>query len=836
MTRRPGEIADSDGESDIDVDVDVAPSLPQPPSSPRAHQGDILSDIDLGVNFSEFLSQSQQHGMHGTQLSVAQEEHLEGVEKSTGTTASLKRQIESEQRKLAEQKSSSTGRLSDTLKRPVFYSSGSPIVAKTKRRHSELVTTGQMGEGREAKRRREKTYGSSNSRLRSSQPEIFTEEHQHQPEENMSDLESGRGLENSPHEPKDGRLLTEQQVNPVADFGQDQIEQYHYPSNKQSAVHDCDGVDLKQIREPSANADAFNEYMQASSGRVSTSRSLMGNYESINLDFSGNGRGLDINANPFGDASQQPLPGDHINPTEIERPEAIFSPQMGTGDTVPFSSNRDTYTHDLLRPLISGNDGAASLREENQPRLASSRSKSFVDPSVLMEHFLDDSHELFDAKSSSPSRKRRKTADGLASNIASTAYTADSLATTIATPGSPPPRSETQGKKRGRKPKNQNIEANAAILPEQSEGCSEIDDRHAKNPSSELHLEDESTIGLPQEQYKPRPSRSRSKRTAEEEMPPPSQSPTKSIHTPVKQHQPSTVDDMVHSQETDDTPLTKLKKDKRRKNKMKRAKTSAAALLKKSDKMLSDGEEDVVWVDTKPAAVKMKLPDPLEVKREESTHQHKEQATAEEGNLSLADTTDFVARKRQSIENALEAAAETAAEIPQAEEGSLKLPPKKRGRKKKIAVEVPVSNESQDGWTKTSDDTAEAAEEAVVENDGASDQRASRASLSRQALREQDVNTSHPIPVRPTDETISTPQKGNAIEDTHVPLTITESPPIQKQQQPPTPTAQANPCRESNNRGPTKHSPINPTGGKVKYRVGLSRRATIPPLLKIVRK
>jgi hypothetical protein len=37
-------------------------------------------------------------------------------------------------------------------------------------------------------------------------------------------------------------------------------------------------------------------------------------------------------------------------------------------------------------------------------------------------------------------------------------------------------------------------------------------------------------------------------------------------------------------------------------------------------------------------------------------------------------------------------------------------------------------------------------------------------------------------------------------------------------------------------KGPTKHSPINPSGGKAVYRVGLSKRAVIPPLLKIVRK
>lgn len=831
MARNAGEIADSDGESD----VDVAPSLPQSRSSPRADQGGTLPDVGLEVNFSDFLSQPQRHDMDGTQQSIPQEEHAAGVGKSTGTTASLKRQIESEQRKLAEEKTSSSGRLSHIKKRPVSHSSDSPIVAKAKRRHSELGTTGQLDGGRESKRRPEKTYGSSSSHLRSSQTDMFAEEHRDQFEENMAGLESSRVSENSPHQPEDSGLVTDQQLNLVAEGGQDQIEDYHDPINRQPALHDQDGAHPEQIGDPRANADAFKEYMQMSSGRVSTSRSLMGSYESIHLDFSGSGPGLDVNANPFGDASPQSVQGDHADRTERERLEAIFRPPpMGTGDTVPFSSDRDICTHNPFHRQISGTDGAASLREESYSRLESSRSKSFVDPSVLTKHFSEDSHELFDAKSPPP-RKRQKTADGLALNITSAAHEADSLATTIGGPGTPPPRSETQGKKRGRKPKNQDVEPNDSVQAEQSKDGSEDDGIHAKHSSSELHLEDASTIGLPQEQYKPRPSRSRSKRTSEEEMPPPAQSPVKTVQTPVKQTQTSKVDDMVQSEEPDDTPLTKLKKDKKRKNKMKRAKTSAAALLKKSDKMLSDGEEDVVWVETKPATVKMKLPDPLEVKREESVHQ--EQMTIAESELGFAVTTD-VAGKEQSIENAPEEAADPSTEMPEAEE---KLPPKKRGRKKKTAVEVSVENENEDGSTKTSNTAAEAREEAVADNVGASNQPRSKAFSSRQALSEKDVNKSHTTASCPTDEATSTPQKSNAVQDTAntskstgpSPAAI-ESP--ERQPPPPPPTPQLKSSKESSDKGPTKHSPINPSGGKVKYRVGLSRRATIPPLLKMVRK
>jgi hypothetical protein len=48
------------------------------------------------------------------------------------------------------------------------------------------------------------------------------------------------------------------------------------------------------------------------------------------------------------------------------------------------------------------------------------------------------------------------------------------------------------------------------------------------------------------------------------------------------------------------------------------------------------------------------------------------------------------------------------------------------------------------------------------------------------------------------------------------------------------------PKKPSDSSSPTKatktiHSPINPSGGKVLHRVGLSRRSAIPPLLKIVK-
>ncbi len=523
-----------------------------------------------------------------------------------------------------------------------------------------------------------------------------------------------------------------------------------------------------------------------------------------------------MSTNPFGDVSQQSFE-DITDRTEPGRLEAISrSSKTSTIDTVPFLSNRDSFAHNALYPHISGTDGASSLREDSYTRIGSGRSRSFVDPSVLTINPAEDSQELHHSASSS-SRKRRKTADGFALNVAFTAHDTDISPTLLAaTEKTSPPRIETQGKKRGRKPKIQNVEPSEGHRSEHPEGQHEKEsvESPAKHTSSGLHSDDDPIGDLPKEQYKPRPSRSRSKRNAEEEMPPPAPSPTKSIRTPIKQPQTSQLDDTGQPDEPEDTPLTKLKKEKKRKNKMKRAKTSAAALLKKSDKMLSDGEEDVMWVDTKPATVKMKLPDPLEVKEE-------------------ALNTEKVSLEDNEVGPA--GAAEISVDISETEEEPHKAPPKKRGRKKKTVAEMPVASEIDDDSNKIINASAEAEEAAAVGDEAPSNHPRSKASTVREALREKDVNTSHTATSHSINEDTSTPQETRPSKDTHTSSAGREESP-EKQQPPlppPTPQPKSNP---NSDKSPIKHSPINPTGGKVKYRVGLSRRAAIPPLLKIVRK
>ena len=427
------------------------------------------------------------------------------------------------------------------------------------------------------------------------------------------------------------------------------------------------------------------------------------------------------------------------------------------------------------------------------------------------------------------SRKRRKTDEGLAVNVESRPQDQHELYL-VRNGNDLLPRAQEQPKKRGRKPKNQAVESRDDLRPEQVTGQDDNEKSavdgvglREKHLSSEPSLDDEIIIDLPQDQYKPRPSRSRSKRTVEEEMPPPSHTPIKTIQTPVKQTQNPNADEIVQLDDSGDTPLTKLKNEKRKKNKMKRAKTSAAALLKKSDKMLSDGEEDVIWTESKPATVKMKLPGPLDVKREGLDEEGKADAIRTKADLANATEVDTMEQLKD--------------DTPQSDSKAQTQAPKKRGRKKKTVVEIPAPIEDDDEPADTCNVAADPSGATLIEDQTISKLPKPKPSSSRQALQEKDVNTSHFTQPQSgeadqTPQTTLTPSKADA-EKTHDAST---DPPKQPLQAPPSPTPPTQPPQPTTTKGPTKHSPINPSGGKVKYRVGLSRRATIPPLLKIVRK
>lgn len=837
MARNAGEIADSDGESD----VDITPSFPEPQDLPPTRNGESsIPEIDLGVNFDQFLGQSQIDDLNQSQHSILREELSAAADRSTGTTASLKRQIESEQRKIAMQKSSSSGRHIDIMNRSEPHSSDSPVVAKTKRRHSELLTTGQMDGVPDTKRKRQKRYGSSSSQLRTSQSDIFMSERYAQDKGCTADQGSISIPVGWSDQPENSNHGADPQADFIDEMDQGENQQHLDPAEGQLTFQDQD--DLQQ---PShgvgIDTEAFKEYMQQCSGHVSMSRSLMGTYESINLDFSGNGSGLDVHANPFGDPSQN-SPEDGHGQAEQTSLEENFRPSItGSMRAAQPSSKQDSGTYSLFEHGQSGSVGEIGRREARNSQPNSARSKSYIDPSVITKYPPEETQELSLSMSTS-SRKRRKTDEGLALNVGHTTHQLYDPHPSDGALDSAQAKVDTQGKKRGRKPKNHVAELRDEPEPEQGKAQDNNEKTSLREAapmdnqiSSEPQLDDEAAIGLPQEQYKPRPSRSRSKRTAEEEMPPPAHTPVKAARIPTKQALTPTPDEPVQPDNPEDTPLTKLKKEKRKKNKMKRAKTSAAALLKKSDKMLSDGEEDVVWVETKPAIVHMKVPDPLEVKREE--HVEVDDPTHTRAKADLANTKEVTVQERSS-EGTPRQAAELTVEVPKADDKSATQVPKKRGRKKKVAPEIPPSNEKEDDdLAEVTDLAAETNDPQVTEDRDPSSLPKSGKPSSRQSLKEKDINTSHPTQQHPhqgnTDDlrlTTPSPSKQDSLQTSHPPS-------AQARDSVPPPPQPEIPTQSSTEKGPMKHSPIKPTGGgRIKYRVGLSRRAAIPPLLKIVRK
>ncbi|KAL4898135.1 hypothetical protein BDV59DRAFT_166261 [Aspergillus ambiguus] len=197
-----------------------------------------------------------------------------------------------------------------------------------------------------------------------------------------------------------------------------------------------------------------------------------------------------------------------------------------------------------------------------------------------------------------------------------------------------------------------------------------------------------------------------------------------------------------------------------KKKKIKRGKTTSLMLKKTCE---SDVEDDVIWVDDKPANI-----------------------VADEPNAQCGVVTE-------PDNNAAEAEAKQDSESTPA--------PKKRGRKRKKTSELP-----------TEEQTAEIAAEPEAPE--------IQESMAKTVTDEPTTDNAEPISVSPRATSPCEPES-----NAQNPLPVTP-----KKSEPQTPDPSS-----ASNKGPTKHSPISTTS-KVPYRVGLSRRARIAPLLKIVRR
>ncbi|KAI1620011.1 hypothetical protein EDD37DRAFT_596268 [Exophiala viscosa] len=549
------------------------------------------------------------------------------------------------------------------------------------------------------------------------------------------------------------------------------------------AVQSTDGLSqnlFNSLPNAGPSINLLDHSLSSSTHRLTTSTASMGQYESINLDFRGTNQGLDIHTNPFGSLSQASIVAEGDNSVTIMQTDAQQT--MTQQQAIPSISTDELLPHQALSALFQ----------------SSPTRPSFVDPSVIMQN---------DGVGIGPAP-----IDDFRSGVAMATILEqpEPIDTVVEKP---------QPKKRGRKPKNPRISSESPApgalndmdefalpdLPHVSrtrqgtvdsskqvmgEAGQEApaEESPVKQPTSELHLSDEAMIGLPKDNYKPRPSRSRSKKVAEEEA--------VSVHE-TEQQTPARNEIVDFEEPAEQTPAggsAKSSTKKGRKSKVKRAKTSAAALLKTAEPMLSEGEEDVVWMDTKPTPVKLDLPPDLSVLKKETELMENHEST--EGKETQGLNT-FVNETESKV----------TVEIP-TEVKDVGVAPKKRGRKPKKLQPLPQVEVQED-----KEEEMEEARPALADKSTNLTSDHQRENV----YREPKAPTMSPLSEAPS--RLASPEKENVLQ---MAVVVTPS------------------KGSIADEGPMTHSPIkasnSSSGKKTTYRVGLSRRQHIPSLLRKVQR
>ena len=770
----PDEIPDSDEESDYEPAQRETPR--PPPQADETQHLPIVGDRGLDMNFDDFISQSQSAKDGSSQL--------EQTKRSTGSTQKHLREALDNRR----QSASSSYDGADDMESGAKVSMQPCEATEQRKRVLSEVDTGHNHSGSsQSRNKRTKTYGSSSRRLASNQgSEGYHEAVESADAKQMAfQSASNAGLSS--------RGLGKE------DDDEDIVPRARNRARRVVSLLDDTISDARKI--------------------LSTTNSSIGGYQSINMNFRGSTSGLDINANPFGSLSQISVDADAENTVEQQRAELP--------STVPLSASPRRLGRDAISPLTSSGFAPQPLTD----------TEISVDPSVLSLEQLTETQMLTSpiaisaiqrsmntfttALSPNPDDTVEDLSKNLVSDIA--ARTGSERATKGRCSKSGVPRKSSIRSTHDDQPEQEDLEELAVGLPKEQYkprpsksrgGTVEPDHQSqqdhddlpptkkkerkksirsaskaaeqslpAKLPTSGLNLSDEAIIGLPKENYKPRPSRRRSRMVVEEDAGIMAEAEPRSQQSPsidVQSQQSNTIQVEVPPP----TQNTKMAK----KAKVKRAKTSAAGLLKKSAPMISDGEEDVVWMDTKPAKVKLDLPpDPLAGKGVKE-----EDPAADEITVNQKQSSQQAKRHHVEAMEASHLPRKTlTVEIPARAEKEISSP-KKRGRKRKQTAEV-IEDEEPD---------VEAEVEAEPSTSTPVNQHPSSQNSTRKYTVLQEKNTNTLLP----------PTPAAANEATYSPTKPTSSKPAK-----------------------ITHSPINPTGGKVLYRVGLSRRSTIPPLLKIVK-
>ncbi|KKY27497.1 hypothetical protein UCRPC4_g01092 [Phaeomoniella chlamydospora] len=861
----PREIADSDDEDDLD---ELAPAASQIPEQLK-RTGDFAqpteSTGDADINFSQFLSQTQSYnGLPSSQArsdeALRQQEDLgsptqpfstltdstvlNAPAKSTGSTDRVRRDIEQIQGELFQSNASgnvstiSTSQLDETIDEV-----GTP--STTLKRSRSVALDSSCKRGASTRKKQKRTYTDVTRSLA---------------EGWVSKSSSSANVDISP-----SRLDQK-----IVDLTTNTVDQTSNSNEKfQSAFPGDSDRDVSHTGYRLTTMNSGPKYTS-----VKATKSSMGGYETLLI--------TDPDHNPFAEDSSRLGP----SAEQINHVAEIFKPYCRASSTELLTSMATSSGE--IGDVVSGEierckESSQQDRDhhENVPSIASQQLETYEGIHQINSISLKESGT---SQNQENTRKKGETRPNIAAG-------ADAESNDQISPDGYTKSETPQLEKRGRKPKAREkspIPEDDQSGPEEIIALSKADVRIAqsttlqesptKNPSSEMNLSDEAFIGLPKEVYNPRPSRygrglanKQDSTVAEIDGYNPQECET--LFEERRQSQVSAGDD---EEKLMPPPPKKGSKKANRKVKVKRAKTSAVAF--KAESMLSDDDQDVIYMDERPTKVKMDIPEQTKLKRESSVVNE----NPIEGDLTIqrvsslrADTTKSEGQEGEgkamrvevyipvvngrviTHDDTIQNIEETSANL-----DVLKPAPKKRGRKPKKAAE-PVKSPAQENL-----DEDDKAEPSIADSDDEND-----------ANEEDDIiipkkRSQHPLKGKNTNATrsrhaasndsIEKAQGGAIVQDHHD--SVNEEGNLQNKQTTPSsnqPSVLSNQCTEpdhnqhsnlepstptsktnltsntnSNNdkRGPNSHSPINPSGPKINYRVGLSKRVRIPSLLTRVKR
>ena len=827
------EIADSDADSGSEeIEALLSTSghkqgSPPPEPPPHGTTTDITAN-NLDVDFEDFLSQSQKYDARISQpspLKTTSRSSDHAPDASTvaradnWSTRALQSELQVAQSYLLD------GSSTDMSMR--LQSSDSPNAAKLKRRQTDLGSQGKDGKSLHGpdgpRRKRARTEAAGNEMIDGRNlPRAVAEEregeheHREQPTSHTEDKE--KGFDELPDT-----------VWPNSSTGKDAPNAFIHPAKMHlDHIHVFDAIPPKSSGRSGPDSDEEDDIrprkraksgefrsLLHQSGSTTTSQSTMGNYQTYNIDYRGQSSSLALTANPFAAECSQASDTAVTNidgKTQLVRevPRASISRSRSTSRPPTDSLSQSSQQPSPTQGHRPGKKPLATYSRRRSKVLSSDREDSDVDElagdaDVTLEDRQCSEASKPSKKRGRPPKDRREAVPPVRNHSAARNHLSDNDDDSL---------NKERSRRRSILSESDN-DGEEAKLPKNGRPQNAVDDpapSPEKNPSSGLHLSDETLIGLPKENYKPRPSRSRSKRLEEDEGNIVQTTMTDAIESPTQQAKADTGQML---------PPPPRKGRKQAKSKVKRAKTYVPL---KSSEMIDEEDRDVLWVDTKPAAVKLNIPSAeLSPVKKEKTEgkttpppetEHRETEIYENNAVMPADLNP---KSLVSVE------IPAATSVVQQEAPS---EPKRRGRKKKatLAVDDLEAKDDHQADPPMTAETGTAGSEPELMNTNTDAQ----ASKDRQPLSEKPVNQPSMSHSRALDDAdLDQENRGTANAMAPSPDKVS----------PATPRKDAQFSGDSPiEKGPTKHSPIKQSDSAVKFRVGLSRKQRIPPLLRMVRK